>query len=618
MKAWRLVITAVLCVASLSLTGWSVENPGIRNPAGYGTIPQSSYRNGLVSSPSPLDATGNLLMTGNVRRGMHFRGIVPYRSTTSFSATLGSSALNSFLRDTAGSEDFQDRSNKYRVQPFYSPTQTVTTMIPGRSEVFKPMDMRIDDHVRQGASFVGNGLLSLDSLPRGQTSLGQDDAVSDSDFQALQRRYHSLVEPPSTSESTLDSGVSLSSQRADRLVPGQLGIRQERDLSLERSQDGIRDANRKMQDLATDSSRDSESGFVDPQRQQNLPARDGLTQYPGDEVSVGNLTSRLEIPKPIGSPDAERSVTAPSGLGVLDQAAPSTTPTQRNRPLPESQDRREVLEQVRKQLDALTKSVEAGLQEEGGGIGSAESATPHQKVLSASQDAMALSDASHFYHSPPVDSRLSSVDGSQAETRLKSQEGMDEIGILRTVSSLDEFRQRGGRDLSADAERIQGPQGSLESFSQSRFDKHVTDAEGHLKAGRYYRAVDSFTLAAVYQPDNPVVLAGKSHALFAAGEYMSSALFLARMLAVRPDYVEVKVDLAAMLGGADKLTERIADVEQWLSRSGSAQLQFLLSYIYFHMDRLDRAKQSIAAAYEKMPHSPAVDALRTAITRASK
>jgi len=73
-----------------------------------------------------------------------------------------------------------------------------------------------------------------------------------------------------------------------------------------------------------------------------------------------------------------------------------------------------------------------------------------------------------------------------------------------------------------------------------------------------------------------------------------------------------------MLGGADKLSERITDVKQWVARSGSAQLHFLLSYVYFHTGKLNQAKQAIAAAYEKMPDSPAVVALRTAINQAAR
>ena len=618
MKAWQIVIIVAFFVASFSPAGGSVGNPGLRNPAGYSTVPPSSYRNGLVTNPNPIDTTGNLLITGNVRRGKYFHGSVPYRSTTSFDATLGSSALNSFLRDTAGSEDFQDRSDKYRIQPFYSPTQTVTTMMPGRSEVFNPMDMRIDDRMRQGTSIVGEGLLGLQSLRAEQASSGQDATENDSDFEVLQRRYVPLGEPQSTSEGVLSSGLTLSSQWGEHLVPGQLGIRQESDIS-ERSEDRIRVEDSTKRGLTTDSDQELQSGYIGPQRQQKLPAlpegrsaQDSLVQYPGEATSIEKMPSRFEMLNPEDSTNAERSATTPTELGTPEEEAPSTTPARQN-DIPSdkdsssqtsfSQDRREVLEQIRKQLDALTESIETGLQEKdvGSTLDNQTSSVEKPKSLNS-------------YLSPP--------ETSQVDTYLKSPEIVGQVGILSTVSSLDELKQRrldthhesSIKDIESS---IKDPV-SVESFSQSRFNKHIVAAEDHLKAGRFYRAVDSFTLAAVYQPNNPVVLAGKGHALFAAGEYMSSALFLARALTVRPDYLQTKVDLTAMLGGSDKLAERIADVEQWLARSGSAQLQFLLSYVYFRTGRFERARQAIAAAYEKIPYSPAVGALKTAIEQAMK
>ena len=633
MKAWRFLLMTVMFVASFSLASRSVENRAVRNPAGYSTIPPSSYRSGLVSTPNPIDPTGNLLMTGNVRRGMHFRGWVPYRSTTSFNATLGSSALNSFLRDTAGSEDFGGLANKYRVQPFYSPTQTVTTMVPGRSEVFGPMSMRIDDRVRQRTSFVANGLLGLDSSLRGHTSLGQDATAGDSNLQEHQSRYPSAPLRVSF-DSAQDQGTSYRAESsherrrgsrqvdqslvfaqddelAEPLVPGQLGIREARDGSTERSA------------LLTDdvSREPSRKGNL-PAPPRRRPAKDDLTRYPGEEVRQENLKARREMFNPDGSVDAKRSVVEPIGLGAPDQVTPPTsveTPGSESQvPSLESDDRREILEQIRQQLDALAQSVEASLEEDAGGIGRSESSLQHREFLSVSQDALTLSDTLHLYESPRVDSRLSPAGGSQADTSLKSQEGIGEVGILSTVSSLDELRQDGTPGLSDNAEQIKGSHDSLESFSQSRFNQHLSAARDHLKAGRYYRSVDSFTLATVYQPNNPVVLAGKGHALFAAGEYMSSALFLARALAVQPGYMQSKVDLTAMLGGAEKLSERIADVEQWLARSGSAQLQFLLGYVYFRTDRLNQAKQAIAEAYETMPQSQAIVALRMAINQATR
>jgi tetratricopeptide (TPR) repeat protein len=141
----------------------------------------------------------------------------------------------------------------------------------------------------------------------------------------------------------------------------------------------------------------------------------------------------------------------------------------------------------------------------------------------------------------------------------------------------------------------------------------MRDAEEYLKAGSYYRAASCFSLASVYQADNPMALAGRGHALFAAGEYVSSALFLSRALAISPEYLQMRVDLVAMLGDGNKLAGRIADIEQWLARSGSSQLQFLLGYVYYRTGQLLRAKQAIDAAYEKTPESPAVQVMKITI-----
>jgi hypothetical protein len=349
-----------------------------------------------------------------------------------------------------------------------------------------------------------------------------------------------------------------------------------------------------MQDLAIDSRQDSESGFVDLQQRQKLPARDDLTQYPGEEVSFGSN---------------ETSIVSRKIDNRIQETKPESDVGSSN-----SDDRREVLEEIRQQLDALTKSVEAGLQTDVGTV-------PDIRY-------------------PALDEQNSEISNERRLTveipeLLESRRPVNEVGALSTgveavpssnrVQSLTRTNQGdvrntklGQHELGIRHEPAIENFGNLESFSQARFNQHVSAAEDHLKAGRYYRAVDSFTLAAIYQPNNPVVLAGKGHALFAAGEYMSSALFLARALAVKPEYTQTKVDLAAMLGGSDKLAERIADVEQWLARSGLAQLQFLLSYVYFHAGRLNQAKQTIATVYEKMPDSSAVVALRTAIDQATK
>ena len=171
-------------------------------------------------------------------------------------------------------------------------------------------------------------------------------------------------------------------------------------------------------------------------------------------------------------------------------------------------------------------------------------------------------------------------------------------------------------ELAVRAKSVMGAHKTFASYSNDKFNQHMRAAELYLKQGKYYRAADTYTLASIYKRDDPLAYVGKSHALFAAGGYMSSSLFLSRALEIFPEYARFKIDLVAMVGDRDKLESRIADIRQWLERTGAAELQFLLAYVYYQMDRVDAAKQAIDAAYEKMPNSPAVIALKKAIDSA--
>ena len=147
----------------------------------------------------------------------------------------------------------------------------------------------------------------------------------------------------------------------------------------------------------------------------------------------------------------------------------------------------------------------------------------------------------------------------------------------------------------------------------SRFNHHFQEAQNHLKGGRYYAAADSFTLASIYKPDELLCVSGRGHALLGAGEYFSSALFLFRAIEAKPEYLKTKIDLTVTLGGQHVLDSRIADIREWLLRSGSVKLDFLLGYIYYRMGRLGPSQQAIDAAYVKMPHSAAIIAVKKAV-----
>lgn len=168
------------------------------------------------------------------------------------------------------------------------------------------------------------------------------------------------------------------------------------------------------------------------------------------------------------------------------------------------------------------------------------------------------------------------------------------------------------------SEAVVGIHKSFATEAKDKFNYYMRVAEEFLKQGKYYRAVDAYTLATVYKPDDPLAYAGRSHALFASGEYMSSAYFLARAINIFPQYIDFKIDLNAMIPDANRLESRIADVKQWTEKTRSAELAFLLAYICYQLDRTELALDAIKFSAEEMPDNAAVKALEQAIKKKSR
>jgi len=670
MKNFLILVVAVSFLTLCSTISRSVDYSGVASPLGPSTVPPSSISSGLVSTPDPIDTTGNLLITGNVRSGRHFRGTVPYRSTTSFGSTLGSSSLSSFLRDSAGSEDFGTYSNIYRTQPYYPPAETVATTVPGRAGVFSPTGTRIGNRAQD--------VFGLEPLPTQQTSSGQGTIATDLGSQAIQTPYSTLADlgEPSgigsraMSPSPRPSGTGIRQQSeqsaAERfreqteslravldLEPGQNlpdlsqpGKRQEDD-SIELFRQG--QVSDKTQDVDFEALRRDKGEFKTHKPAESTTATEqgaagpyrlpGLEDYRSstDTASQESIILQRRLDGSAASEESQADQQRAS-LGALEIVERYRGDTAREPSAASSlagvgqrQGQRDVLEQIRQQLENLTASIETRLQ-----VGpddtlkgqSTEMLTQREKNPLTSQQytpdsGMALS-LEEFQGGDPgfgADELGPDADGKEPALPGGVEPGLTPDGYgaagyespPKKSSPLDELNELSQAELSAQAKRVLGRYTSLESFSKARFNQYMLAAEDHLKAGRYYRAADSFTLASIYEPDNPQVLAGRGHALFAAGEYVSSALFLARALAIAPEYARTNIDLTTISGGQSKLTGRIADVEQWLARSGSNQLRFLLSYLYYRTGRLSQAKQTIDAAYETMPQSLAVQALRTSI-----
>lgn len=661
MKSWIFTIAAIISAAFYCPISFSIENPGIGNPIGPSTVPPSTINSGLVSNPSPIDMNGNLLITGNVRRGRYFHGDVPYRSPTSFGSSLGSSALSSFLRDTAGSEDFQTNSNKYGTQPYYSPTETVTTMMPGRSKVFSPASTRISTRVQQDTRIAETDGSGLEFQPVAQSSFGQSVTSAGLDLQQPTTQYGTLAQSRLMLESKFPTNIlSHDSRNTGQLMPAQIGMRQQGE-----SSDGEL-FKEQLQDITgrTQSTRwpgiDLTTGQV-PERQGDFWEKDESFKYPNQETSIENLKQKYNVQtyNQALHNNGKQTTSTHQGISALEQFKPSTDIASQKtlfvekgtnwsaakresqtvqEPIPKrEQEQSDVFERIRQQLDDLTKSLnettqgrdaykdlntETTAQQEKASLGYKQYLSDSQQVFPQervgfngnlnSKRPRGAEIGFEEEPAPVTNGGLNRADRSR-QAGLKFSGISNYMNSQKKSSPLQQFNQLTQAEISAEANRIMAPYNSLESLSGAKFNQHMDEAEEHLKAGRYYRAASSFSLALIYQAGNPQALAGRGHALLAVGEYVSSSLFLSRALEVSPEYLQTKVDLAAVLGGENKLADRIADIEQWLARSDSSQLQFLLGYVYYRTGQLLRAKQEIDAAYKKTPDSPSVQVMKITI-----
>lgn len=669
MRTWLLIVAAVLLPTLGSSASYSIRNPATRNPVGTSTAPVSSIRSGLLTTPAPIDTAAELSITGNLRGGKHFRGNVPYRSITDLGLDPGTSSLNSsrtapslssFLRDAAGPEDFGRRSSRYGTRPYYSPTETVATTLPGRPRVLGPADTGIFSGAQQGRSATTH-LFALESLPKQQIAPGPSATTADSDLRGLRTRYDwPPTDSLSTSDGTFIGDTSPSLRDAGWLTPGEAAIRrQDEKLAAQRLRE------QSLQSLleARRESRFADRGAPVDDMKLGLEAKTSVRSAADarDIAAARYRLSPLETSRPLVYPALGQDAAEPKGaIGPELQTAPGMPTLGAQDSFMSSQaegataepglaflpprglssqaapgaEQGGAMERIRQQLDDLAKSVESRLQTEPGGAGQTGSVVPAQEtyeVRSITQPYMPGSSGTlRPYESKGVEPGAGKemltparTGGVFGEVDYRGQAGFESpqrpsLEVSRKTTFLPRRSSTLSRaEMSGQAGRIMGSHKSIQSLSDDKFSRHMRAGEDYLRAGKFYKAADSFALASIYRPDDPQVLAGRSHALFAAGEYMSSALFLSRALAISPDYAKSKIDLVTLLGDRSRLAGRIADVEQWFARSGSPRLQLLLGYVYFQTGRLNEATKAIEAAYTKIPQSPAIAAVKAAIAAAA-
>jgi len=557
---------------------------GINNAAGIATVPQSSIRSGLIRSPNPLDTSGNLIITGNIGGGKYFRGSVPYSATSDFEAPLGSSSLDSFLRRSASSLDLGVYTGTG--QPYFSRSRTVTTTRVGRSGVVSsPTTFLRTNSVRSGAS---SSPLRDESYVLGRLSEKQDLLVdSRTKFRPVSEQEKLALVNLDVFRRDKDLADTLQSTRVQ-------GIRKA--LSKDKAGNDLRDKSlvAKVPDVAV-----REEGPLHEQklvdlRISNQRLADELSRKIA-EIKEKDKLAESRISKDAGDKDVSSQLEGEEvlrkdmpELGDVLGEAESVSRVSGTLPVQESKQAQAVSETAIGELSGGSL-VEMGngahLRTALSGLDSYDWLRRQNKAFAERSD-----DSAHNY----ADERLSAGRTSAIETATRSYGG-------------------DGGTVAACQERFA-------MFSKEKVLQRLKSADGFLKQGEYYRAADEYTLASVYTDDNPLVWAGKGHALFAAGEYMSSALFLSKALVIlssvdASDGVRGLAFLSKnfLLIDRDVIESRMVDVKLWLGNSDAGELHFLLGYVYYQLGRLEGAKSAIDKACEKMPESPAALLLKKAI-----
>ncbi|MFB0525279.1 MAG: hypothetical protein ACETVZ_07035 [Phycisphaerae bacterium] len=511
MKKW-LPLIIVVFLAILSDTSWSIENSAIRSPIVSGTAPPTSISSGLIQSRNPIDTTGNLVITGNVIGGRHFRALVPYGSTTSFQAPVGSSSLDSFLRYSADLQDVGPYTDGYG--PYYSPTGTVTIARPGQPGIFTPAMARI--RTRAGSLRSGVSADEL-AMPGGQ-------ATSDLDISAFQMSLRPLSRTPQELEKVISDELSgalppheaLRYLRTERLPLTQSGS--------EQYQDGIGQFQHELKQNLTTEAVESEDGslrgFASGLRATELiPSQEGVRSRTSTKLEPGAEVKRFEtqLPQqqngqlpafPQTRPSLQRQppFLLPASAGTSSPAGGQGLPLQRQG----QESTGGVFPSDRAELDELIRAAEKKAQAlPRSGVPEVTPKQTDKQLHVYEQIKQRLDDL--IKPDTPAASRLRSKP-AEADERKRYEETRSTAAQLATGYPMsptlpsygDETLatgKRGKSEIKDQRSRIDPSSVALRRVeSQDRFNWYIRAAQVYLKQGRYYRAVDAYTMASIYKP----------------------------------------------------------------------------------------------------------------------
>lgn len=200
--------------------------------------------------------------------------------------------------------------------------------------------------------------------------------------------------------------------------------------------------------------------------------------------------------------------------------------------------------------------------------------------------------------------------------------GEDRFRDMAAVAQVINQRFRGqpkqsGGPGAADAEALAAHAGWVREYmskpvtsfagtAPTKLNDYLRRAEQEMRAGRYYSASRLYELASTIDPDSPLPVTGRAHALIAAGEYMTAVTLLTRVIDRYPNLTYFQIDLRAFITDLRDIDRRRADLERLLEGNDDYRLRFLLGYMEYYSGFSLPGLENLARAAAKAPEGSAI------------
>ncbi|MBN1437380.1 MAG: hypothetical protein JW936_09910 [Sedimentisphaerales bacterium] len=153
--------------------------------------------------------------------------------------------------------------------------------------------------------------------------------------------------------------------------------------------------------------------------------------------------------------------------------------------------------------------------------------------------------------------------------------------------------------------------------STDYFTQYFNQGIAYMGQGQFYNAVTALENASLFDGPSELADLALAHALFGAGDFMSSAYYLNRVFTYAPELAAVQTNLADLFGQSEIIQTRLESLQTWYERSNEPILLFLKGYILYQQNDIDGARAALdTAAQETAEDTPSITVLLNAINQA--